>query len=164
MIIAIDDAHARFQHLGPVVYPGSSYLRYPISLTSTFAYHEIGDAYMTPDSNPNITRFSPFSVNRMDRGITPLASLISFQFLLHNASKVPEDDQSNVQMSSEVLHTIFFYMEHLDFSSVARHRQSTLVLIVVHRFNGLIERHRRGARELLELVLLRGKRCFLIFL
>jgi hypothetical protein len=42
MIIAIDDAHARFQHPGPVVYPGSSYLRYPISLTSTFAYYEIG--------------------------------------------------------------------------------------------------------------------------
>ena len=66
--------------------------------------------YMTPDSNPNMTRFSPFSVNRTDRGITLFTSLTSFQFSLHNMRTIPahDDTESKVRVSREVLRTIFF--------------------------------------------------------
>ena len=48
--------------------------------------------------------------------------------------------------SRQVIHTVLLQMKDLDFASVAGQCEPQLVLIIVHRFQGLVEWHDTGIR------------------
>jgi hypothetical protein len=67
------------------------------------AFYSTNVTYITPDSSSNINISSPLPVNRTLHGMTPPPSQLSFQFLLHNASSVPEGHGLRIQISTQVI-------------------------------------------------------------
>lgn len=147
--------HAWFQHFGPAICPCSCDFGYP-RVWCKFLFYWRFHAYIVPDSSPNITMFSPLSVNWIHRGITPLPSWVSFQFLLHMDINVPwrsSINDSDIHNSRQVIHTVLFQMKDLNFASVTGQRKHRLVPVIIHRFHRLVERQDTSMRQLLEIVL-----------